>query len=66
MQMSEDDEEVPEECEVPLNDHTFNTLPKGISCSFEDKTEMGKRFLLLNMQIKGAPFNGSVYIDQSL
>lgn len=62
-QASEEDEDFLEEHEVPLNDHTIDSLPKAVSCSFEDKTEMGKRFLLLNMKIKGTPFLGHAYVD---
>ena len=46
------------------NEHDFETLKKSIVCTFEDKTEMGKRMLLLNMRIKGTPFNGAVLVDQ--
>lgn len=63
-QASEDDEDFLDDHEVPLNDHTFDNLPKAVSCSFEDKTEMGKRMILLNMKIKGTPFLGYVLIDQ--
>ena len=63
-QASEEDEGFLEEYEVPLNDHTFDSLPKAVSCSFEDTTEMGKRMLVLNMKIKGTPFLGYVLIDK--
>ena len=52
--------------EVPFQEHTFKSLPKSISCTFEDKTEMGQRMLLLNMTIKGTPFNGYVLLNQDL
>ncbi|MHB1301486.1 MAG: hypothetical protein ACYCY8_11550 [Burkholderiales bacterium] len=50
---SEEDEDFLDDHEVSLNDHTFDSLPKAASCSFEDKTEMGKRMLLLNIKNKG-------------
>lgn len=52
--------------EVPFQEHTFQSLSKSVLCSFEDKTEMGKRMLLLNMSIKGTPFNGYVLLDNDL
>lgn len=52
--------------EIPFQEHTFKSLPKSVLCSFEDKTEMGKRMFLLNMSIKGTPFNGYVLIDDDL
>ena len=47
-----------------FNDHTFETLPKAVKCAFEEKTEMGKRLLCLNLRIQGTPFNGVTLIDQ--
>lgn len=61
---TEEDEDFFKEYDVPLNDHTFTTLPKAISCSFEDKTELGKRILLLNMKVKGTPYLGYAYISE--
>lgn len=51
---------------VPLHDHTFDSLKKSIACHFEYKHEMGRRSLLLRMKIKGTPFDGYVFIDDSL
>lgn len=51
---------------VPCNDSDLDSLSKVVSCYFEDKTEMGRRMLLLNMKIKGTPFFGHVLIDSNL
>lgn len=50
--------------EVPLNDHDFDSISNCIECFYTDITEMGHRMLLLNMKIKGTPFNGHVFIDR--
>ena len=51
---------------APLNDHSFDILPKSVSCWFEEETDMGQRMLLLNMKIEGTPFSGYAFIDCSL
>lgn len=51
---------------VPFHDHTFDSLTKSVACHFEEKHDMGRRSLLLLMKIKGTPFNGYVFIDDSL
>ena len=51
---------------APLNDHSFDSLPKSVSCWFEEETDMGQRMLLLNMKIEGTPFSGYAFIDRSL
>lgn len=51
---------------IPFNDHSFNSLPRAVTCYFEERNEMGQRTLLLFMKIKGTPFYGYVFIDDSL
>ena len=51
---------------IPFNDHSFDSLPKDVTCYFEEKFEMGRRELLLLMKIKGTPFYGSVFIDEDM
>lgn len=51
---------------IPFNEHSFSSLPKAVTCYFEEKTEMGQRTLLWIMKIKGTPFNGYAYIDPNL
>lgn len=51
---------------VPFHDHTFDSLTKSVACHFEEKHDMGRRSLLLIMKINGTPFNGYVFIDDSL
>lgn len=51
---------------APFHDHTFDSLTKSIACHFEEEYEMGRRSLLMLMKIKGTPFNGYVFIDDSL
>lgn len=50
----------------PFNDHSFDSLPKAVTCYFEERNEMGQRMLLLLMKIKGTPFYGHVLIDRDL
>lgn len=50
----------------PFNDHTFESLPKAVTCYFEEVIERGRRMLLLFMKIKDTPFYGYAYIDEDL
>lgn len=65
-QVTEEDEDFLSVLQAPLNDHSFASLPKAVTCSFEEKIEMGQRMLLFNMQIKGTPFIGYVLISENL
>ncbi|WP_298160232.1 hypothetical protein [Ferrovum sp.] len=52
--------------DVPLQGHSIKNLQTSIACNFEDKVEMGRRILVLNMTIKGTPFNGYVFFEENL
>jgi len=50
--------------DVPLHEHSFDSVINAMVCKFEDRIEQGRRILSFNLSIEGTPFNGYVLIDE--
>ncbi|WP_153116845.1 hypothetical protein [Rhodocyclus tenuis] len=52
--------------ETPFQERSIDNITDHILCKFEERTEMGRRMILLNMSIKGTPFYGYVLLGSDL